>query len=203
MSLTYTYLALGDSYTVGEGVPLFESYPCQAVRILRKSGKKFCAPEIIAKTGWTTSELATHLDHTLLNTPYDIVTLLIGVNNQYRGMASSHYALEFEELLTRSLSFAGNEPSKIFVLSIPDWGLTPFAGSLDKAHINREIEIYNDINRSITRKYNADYIDITSGSPETAEDLSYLAADGLHPSGKAYKRWAMLLAERINNHIDK
>src|SRR5688572_3651766 len=203
MSLTYTYLALGDSYTVGEGVPLFESYPCQAVHLLRKSGKKFCAPEIIAKTGWTTSELARHLDHTLLNTPYDFVSLLIGVNNQYRGMASSHYALEFEALLTRSLSFAGNEPSKIFVLSVPNWGLTPFAVSLDKDHINREIEIYNDINRSITRKYNADYIDITTGSHETTEELSYLAADGLHPSGKAYKRWAMLLSERINNHIDK
>ena len=203
MSLNYTYLALGDSYTVGEGVPLYESYPCQAVQLLRNSGKKFCSPEIIARTGWTTSELASYLDHTLLNTPYDFVSLLIGVNNQYRGMSSSHYAIEFEELLMRSLSFAGNQASKIVVLSIPDWGLTPFAGSLDKAFINRDIEIYNDINRSITSKYHANYIDITTGSPETAEDLSYLAADGLHPSGKAYKRWAMLLAESINKHIDK
>ena len=203
MSLNYTYLALGDSYTAGEGVPLYESYPCQAVQLLRNVGKKFGAPEIIAKTGWTTSELASYIDHTLLNTPYDVVSLLIGVNNQYRGMASSHYALEFEELLTRSLSFAGDKPSKVFVLSIPDWGLTPFAGSLDKAHINREIEIYNGINRSIATKYNANYVDITTGSPETAENPSFLAADGLHPSGKAYKRWAMLLAECINKHIEK
>lgn len=203
MSLTYTYLALGDSYTVGEGVPLDESYPCQAVQILRHSGKRFGAPEIIAKTGWTTSELASHIDHTLLNTPYDYVSLLIGVNNQYRGMSSANYAVEFEELLTRSLSFAGDKPSQVFVLSIPDWGLTPFAASVDKAYITREIEIYNDINRSITWKYNANYIDITTGSPETADDLSFLAADGLHPSGKAYKRWAMLLAKSINKHVEK
>jgi hypothetical protein len=127
MSATYTYLALGDSYTIGEGVPLHDSYPYQAVQMLRNSGKSFQAPEIIAKTGWTTSELASQIDHTILNRVYDFVSLLIGVNNQYRGMLSSHYSIEFGELLARSISLAGEKPSLVFVLSIPNWGLTPFA----------------------------------------------------------------------------
>src|SRR5678815_4741581 len=118
MSSTYTYLALGDSYTIGEGVPLHDSYPYQAVQILRNSGKAFQAPEIIAKTGWTTSELASQIDHTILNTVYDFVSLLIGVNNKYRGMPASQYSIEFEEILTRSVSLAGQKPSRVFVLSI-------------------------------------------------------------------------------------
>lgn len=201
MSLNHTYLALGDSYTIGEGVPLYDSYPCQAVQILRNSGKKFNAPEIIAKTGWNTSELASHIDHTILNTPYDFVSLLIGVNNQYRGMPLTHYSLEFEELLTSSLSFAGERPAKVFVLSIPDWGLTPFAGNHNRARIKNEIELYNNINRSISLKYKVNYIDITIGSPETADNPSFMAPDGLHPSGKAYKRWAESLAESIKMNI--
>ena len=201
MSSTYTYLALGDSYTIGEGVPLHDSYPYQAVQILRNSGKAFQAPEIIAKTGWTTSELASQIDHTILNTVYDFVSLLIGVNNQYRGMPASHYSIEFEELLTRSVSLAGQKPSRVFVLSIPDWGLTPFAKGRDSDKITHEIAGFNNINRILTLQLRVNYIDITSGSPETGTNLPFLAEDGLHPSSKAYKRWAEMLATSMNKAI--
>lgn len=197
MSSYYTYLALGDSYTIGEGVPLYESYPYRTVQLLRKAGKLVNGPEIIAKTGWTTSELASYIDHTILSPVYDFVSLLIGVNNQYRGLSPSHYSLEFEELLNRAISFAGNKASNVFVLSIPDWGLTPFAKSRDTNQITREISAFNNINRSISATHKVNYIDITTGSPETAHDPSFLTSDGLHPSGKAYARWAGLLFSEI------
>ena len=203
MSPNFSYLALGDSYTVGEGVPLYQSYPYQAVQLLRSWGKMFHAPEIVARSGWTTSELASQVDHTILNTGYDFVSLLIGVNNQYRGQLPNIYSLEFEELLARSVSLAGERPSGVFVLSIPDWSLTPFANSLDKTRISSEIAKFNDINYSVSEKHKVNYVDITSGSSERSEDISFITSDGLHPSGKAYKRWASLLAEGIKNELQK
>ena len=197
MSSYYTYLALGDSYTIGEGVPLYESYPYATAQLLRNAGNPVCGPEIVAKTGWTTSELASHIDHILLNPGYDFVSLLIGVNNQYRGLPESHYAIEFEEILNRAISFANNRASNVFVLSIPDWGLTPFAAGRDTARITKEISAFNSINHAVSSKYSVNYIDITSGSPETARDTSFLASDGLHPSGKAYGRWSALLFSEI------
>jgi len=201
MSPNFSYLALGDSYTIGEGVPLYQSYPYQAVQLLRSWGKSFNAPEIVARSGWTTSELASQIDHSILNTVYDFVSLLIGVNNQYRGTPANLYCLEFEELLTRSLSFAGDRPSRVFVLSIPDWSLTPFANGLDKDKITGEIALFNEKNRSISAKYGVNYIDVTTGSPESADDVSFLTEDGLHPSGKAYARWAHLLAEAMKKAL--
>jgi lysophospholipase L1-like esterase len=201
MSLIYSYLALGDSYTIGEGVPIYQSYPYQAVQLLRGSGKLFYAPEIVAKSGWTTTELASQIDNTILNSSYDFVSLLIGVNNQYRGMSSRQYAAEFEELLVRALSFAAEKPSRVFVLSIPDWSLTPFAKFRNTSTISTEVALFNQLNRSMSEKYQVNYIDITTGSPETSEDLSYLTEDGLHPSGKAYKRWASLLADGVQKML--
>jgi lysophospholipase L1-like esterase len=197
MSSHYTYLALGDSYTIGEGVLLHESYPYQVVQLLRKAGKQVYGPEIIAKTGWTTSELASHIDHIILNTAYDFVSLLIGVNNQYQGLTEQHYSIEFEELLNRAISFAGNKPPNVFVLSIPNWGLTPFAKGRGTDSITKAITDFNNISREISLKYTVGYIDITSSSPETAEEPSFLALDGLHPSGIAYRRWADLLFAEI------
>ena len=197
MSLNFSYLALGDSYTIGEGVPLYQSYPYQAVQLLRSWGQGFHAPEIVAKSGWTTSELSFRIDHTILNTVYDFVSLLIGVNNQYRGMSSNLYAIEFEQLLTKAIAFAGGKATAVFVLSIPDWSLTPFANGRDTAKIAGEIAVFNDINRSLSEKYGTHYIDITSGSPETSDDLSFITEDGLHPSAKAYERWAGMLADAI------
>jgi lysophospholipase L1-like esterase len=201
MSLINSYLALGDSYTIGDGVPIYQSYPYQAVQQLRNSGILIHAPEIVAKSGWTTSELASQIDHTILNTAYEFVSLLIGVNNQYRGMSSREYAADFEELLVRCLSFAAEKPSRVFVLSVPDWSLTPFAKFRNTDIISAEISLYNEVNRSLAEKYGVNYIDITSGSPETSEDRSYLVEDGLHPSGKAYKRWASKLAGKMKNAL--
>lgn len=193
MNQLLTFLALGDSYTIGEGCPIYESFPYQTTSLLRASGKNCVAPEIVAKTGWTSSELAGQINRTVFLPYYDIVTLLIGVNNQYRGQSSSQYALEFEELLKAAIRKAG----QVFVLSIPDWGLTPYAAERDKETISREIALFNSINKKISQMHHVTYTDITSGSPETCVNPQYLGNDGLHPSGKAYARWAKLLTHNI------
>ena len=192
-----TYLALGDSYTIGEGCPLFENFPYQAVQLLRNHGKEFNAPEIVAKTGWTTFELAEQVNKTKFSDSYNIVSLLIGVNNQYQGLSTSQFTLEFEELLKKAIDKAGKNKQHVFVLSIPDWGLTPFGITKNDMSISEEIYFYNNIVRKIALLHGTNYVDITSESPETSEDLSYLAADSLHPSGKAYSRWAKLLTDKV------
>jgi lysophospholipase L1-like esterase len=197
MNSPLSYLALGDSYTIGESVALFESYPYQVIQLLRRSGKPAYAPEIIAKTGWSTMELASQLDGMELMPSYDFVSILIGVNNQYRGLPSSRYTLELEELLTRCITLAGNHNHHVFVLSIPDWGLTPYARGRDTANISREIALFNRINKKISKTHIVNYLDVTSGSPENSNDLSYLSGDGLHPSSKAYSRWAKLLGKKM------
>lgn len=201
MNQLLTFLALGDSYTIGEGCPIYESFPYQAVQTLRMEGKTFAAPEIVAKTGWTTSELTSQIDRTVLQQSYDIVTLLIGVNNQYRGLPSSQYALEFEDLLKRAIQLASGQPARVFVLSIPNWGLTPYATGKDVSVISREIEVFNSINRKASLLHHVSYTDITTGSPETVNNPEYLAGDGLHPSVKAYARWAKLLTHNILSAI--
>jgi lysophospholipase L1-like esterase len=193
----HSILALGDSYTIGESLPLYESFPYQAVQLLRRAGYAFHAPEIVAKTGWTTTELAEHLIHTELNAQYDFVTLLIGVNNQYRGLNADDYASDFEFLLKKALHFAGDKAEHVIVLSIPDWGVTPFAEGRDRKQIADEIDRFNDINKSIGEKYNCRYVDITGGTREAATDETLVAADKLHPSAKEYERWAAAVAERI------
>jgi lysophospholipase L1-like esterase len=196
-----TLLCLGDSYTIGESVLLQENFPYQTVQLLRNSGHRFTAPEIIAKTGWTTDELLTAMNkHTFLPR-YDFVTLLIGVNNQYRGRPVDSYIPEFESLLKRAIQFAGNDTSHVFVLSIPDWGATPFAGDRDKKQIAKEIDAYNAANKAITDKYKTGYIDITPGTREAAFDPALLAADGLHPSARDYQRWAVKLADKIKSAL--
>lgn len=121
---------------------------------------------------------------------FDFVTLLIGVNNQYRGRSVENYKPQFEELLRKAIRFAGNKADHVVVLSIPDWGVTPFANGRDKAQIATEIDAYNAANKQIAQQYQVHYIDITPWTREAANDNSLLAADGLHPSGKEYKRWA-------------
>lgn len=188
----YSYLALGDSYSIGEAVPIYESFPYQAVQLLRKDGLHFHAPEIVARTGWTTFELADHLIHHRLNDHYDFVTLLIGVNNQYRGLALDDYESDFEFLLKKALHFAGSK--NVFVISIPDWGTTPYAEGKDRKKIAAEIDAYNAAKKTITERYGVKFIDITSSQREDGEDAGYIAQDKLHPSGKEYAKWARLLA---------
>jgi lysophospholipase L1-like esterase len=200
---TYTYLALGDSYTIGENVPVYDSFPYQTIQLLRKAGYSFYAAEIVAKTGFTTDELQTAIRHTHLLPSYDIVSLLIGVNNQYRGRNQQEYAGQFETLLQQAIIFAGNNPLHVFVLSIPDWGVTPFAEGRDRAAIARDIDAFNVINKTIAEKYKVNYIDITPGTRKAATDTTLLAEDQLHYSGKAHGVWAGLLAEGIRKLIAK
>lgn len=193
----YTYLALGDSYTIGEGVPVADNFPYQAVQLLRRGGHDFYAAEIIAKTGWTTDELQLGISKTALQGNYDVVSLLIGVNNQYRGRSAEEYATQFESLLTQAIAFAGNEPGHVFVISIPDWGATPFAEGRNREQIAREIDTFNSTNHTIADKFRVHYIDITPGSRDAAADESLLTADKLHPSGKEYARWAQALVQEM------
>ena len=192
-----SYLALGDSYTIGEGVPLYESYPYQAVQLLRKRGVNIYAPEIVAKTGWTTDELQAAINTAKFLPLYDLVTLLIGVNNQYRGKSAEVYAEEFETLLKQAIAFAGNDKGRVVVLSIPDWGATPFAEGRDRAKITAEIDAFNVINRKISSKYKVHYIDITPGTRLATQDPTLVTKDKLHPSGKEYAKWAEKLAKIV------
>jgi lysophospholipase L1-like esterase len=191
---THTYLALGDSYTIGEQVPFAENYPNQLVQLLRKEGYDFQAPEIVARTGWTTDELQFGINNHIFRTTYDFVTLLIGVNNQYRGRSTEEYEAHFIELLEQAIALAGNRRERVAVLSIPDWGITPFAAGKDQAQISREIDLFNEINRRVTTAAGIHYIYITDLTREAKNDADLLAADGLHPSGKEYRRWAGLLS---------
>jgi lysophospholipase L1-like esterase len=189
-----SYLALGDSYTIGEGVSLHESFPYQAIQLLRKKGFPFAAPEIVAKTGWATDELQSHLQQTILQPPYDFVSLLIGVNNQYRQQSIDEYATQFESLVQTSARLVGNNPACVFVLSIPDWSVSPYAAGRDKSKIANQIDRFNEVNKQISHQHNAIYIDITASSREAAHDVSLIASDELHPSAKEYGRWAAKLA---------
>jgi lysophospholipase L1-like esterase len=180
------YFAIGDSYTIGESVPADERFPHQLARELG-----FSEPLIIAKTGWTTDELSNALDAVRVAGPYDLVTLLIGVNNQYRGRDAEQYRVEFAELLRRAIGFAGDDAKKVIVVSIPDWGVTPFAEGRDRAKIAAEIDRYNAINREETAKAGARYVDITPIS--RGDDPALVAGDGLHPSGKQYAEWVKLI----------
>jgi lysophospholipase L1-like esterase len=201
----YTYLALGDSYTIGEMVAPPDNFPGQVFTLLQQKGIDIQAPRIIAKTGWTTDELETGIidANTLhpLSGQYDFVSLLIGVNNQYRGRSVDEYRPEFEELLRKAIHFAGGKADHVVVVSIPDWGVTPFAAGRDREQIAREIDAYNAANKQVALRYNIHYIDITPWTREAASDHSLLASDGLHPSGKEYRRWAELIAIYFKSKI--
>lgn len=198
---SYSYLALGDSYTIGEGVPVYDNFPYQTVQLLRASGRAFHAPEIIAKTGWTTDELQAGMQATHFLSSYDIVSLCIGVNNQYRGRSAGEYQEQFEALLQQAIQLAGNISQHVFVLSIPDWGVTPFAKDRDGAAIAQAIDAYNAINKKVAQQYTVHYIDITPGTRLAKDDSSLLAADQLHPSHKEYERWAKQLCTGITTVI--
>jgi lysophospholipase L1-like esterase len=196
-----SFLALGDSYTIGESVPIYESFPYQTVQQLRTKGMNVHAAEIIAKTGWTTDELMAGIERTTFEKSYDIVTLLIGVNNQYRGKDLLEYEKEFEKLLNKAIAFAGGNKQHVFVLSIPDWGATPFAASRDRIKIRKEIDEFNAINKKITDTAGIAYVSITEGSREASSNALLVAKDGLHPSGLEYGRWAKKLADAILQSI--
>jgi lysophospholipase L1-like esterase len=185
------YLALGDSYTIGQSVPVADRFPVQTAKYLTDQGVKFDAPEIIAQTGWTTANLIGSLDVAAPSKPaYDIVTLLIGVNNQYQHRTQKEYADQFLLLLNRALMYAGYNKKRVIVLSIPDYGVTPYASGSDRALIAKEIDSFNLINKAIAIQSGVNYLDITPTSRLAADDKTLIATDGLHPSGLQYKLWA-------------
>lgn len=200
----YNYLALGDSYTIGQSVPVAENFPNQTVTLLKSDSINLTA-RIIATTGWTTDELETGIIAANaidpLKASYDFVSLLIGVNNQYRGRPVDVYKTEFEELLKKAIRFAGNKADHVVVLSIPDWGVTPFGAGADRDRVAREIDAYNAANKQIALQYNVHYIDITPWTRGAATDLSLVAVDGLHPSGKEYKRWVEKIAVYFKSRL--
>ena len=198
-----TFLSLGDSYTIGESVNLFESFPYQTIALLRRKGFPFNAPEIVAKTGWTTDELKAQLERSTLLPFYDIVTLLIGVNNQYRERSAEEYRLHFEDLLNRAITLARNDSKNVYVLSIPDWGVTPFGTQSAREKISLEIDRYNSLNKELSKDYYTNYIDITTGNRLRAKnEEQVVAADGLHPNAYEYSHWAALLAEAIEKKLN-
>jgi lysophospholipase L1-like esterase len=197
----FSYLALGDSYTIGESVPLHEGFPYQVVQTLRKKGIHFHAPEVVAKTGWTSFELADHMLHTQLNEQYDFVSLLIGVNNQYRGLPVADFKDEFEYLLKKAIHFAGNRPERVIVLSIPDWGFTPFAAGKDSKAISEAIDTFNKACEEATKKIGGNYIDITPQTRLAKNDATLLASDQLHYSAKSHAVWAEKVAAIVEKII--
>lgn len=199
--ISYTYLALGDSYTIGEQVRINESFPYQTVNKLRQQNLPFTAPEIIAATGFTTNELNAAIDETVLLHQYDFVSLLIGVNNQYRGRLVKDFEVDFEILLNRAIHYASNIPSRVFVLSIPDWGVTPFAAESDGPAIAKAIDAFNAVCKSLTEKHQAHYIDITQSQRNDGRDEAFFASDQLHPSGKEYSKWAVQLCNQIMQQL--
>jgi lysophospholipase L1-like esterase len=198
----FRYLALGDSYTIGEGVPAHQNFPAQTIRVLSRSGMSFEDPVIIAKTGWTTDELVQGIAAAKPDGTYDIVSLLIGVNNQYRGRPVNEYNEQFEKLLKMAIQFAGGKADRVFVLSIPDWSATPFGSAKQPERITKEIDEFNSVNKKISEKYKVNYIEITQAGREALKDPELVTGDQLHPSGKEYAKWATKLADAIRKKLN-
>lgn len=199
----YTYLALGDSYTIGEQVSATENFPNQTVALLRQSGVDVADPVIIAKTGWTTDELAAAIKEKDIQEPFSFVTLLIGVNNQYRGRSIENYQEEYTDLLRKAIAYADGNPDRVFVLSIPDWGVTPFAEGKDREQIAKDIDAYNKAKRIITANHKCNYLEITESTRFHGNSEDHLVGDKLHYSAKEYATWAKHLAPMINRELNR
>ena len=197
------YLALGDSYTIGESVDPRLRYPVQIADSLTERGYSIESPQIIAVTGWTTADLKAGIKAASPQGHYDLVSLLIGVNNQYRGMDINIYRKEFGELIDQSIYFAGNDTGRVIVLSIPDWGVTPFASGRDREKIAGEIDQYNAINKEITLSRGIVWVDVTAVSRLAENDRTLIAGDGLHPSGTMYTEWVRLALPEILKMLEQ
>jgi len=203
----YSYLALGDSYTIGELVEEEERWPVVLSKKLNDRGIEIEVEKIIATTGWTTDELieAINKDKSLENTTYDIVSLLIGVNNQYRGYGIIQYEEEFEELLKKAITLADKKAKNVFVVSIPDYGVTPFVKNNNKngAIIAKELKKYNKVARNICEEYGVEFFDITPLSLKAIWNADYVAKDDLHPSAKMYEEWADYIEPGLYQLLNK
>ncbi len=199
---TKTLLALGDSYTIGESVAETDRFPNQTLKLLIENGFKFNYPAtIIARTGWTTQNLldAMAASDAATHVPYGAVTLLIGVNNQFQGRDTAEYRQQFFTCLQKAIYFSGNQPEHVFVVSIPDWGVTPFGASYGAAQVATAIDRFNTINKELTAQMGVSYTNITPVSRQN--DPTLVAGDGLHPSGKQYGLWAQMLAAVMEKQL--
>jgi lysophospholipase L1-like esterase len=187
------YLALGDSYTIGEKVASGERFPGQLTQRLRATGVEMRSPQIIARTGWTTTDLFMQIVKARPQGPFDLVTLLIGVNNQYRGMNLDEYQREFEVLVEQAIDFTGMDAGRVIVLSLPDWGVMPYARNFSRALIGQQIDAFNRANKAIAGAKGVRYVNITPLSRKCGENASLVASDGLHPSAKQYQQWVDLI----------
>jgi lysophospholipase L1-like esterase len=195
------FLALGDSYTIGESVEPSERWPVQLVRALNADGAGFADPIIIATTGWRTDDLKNAIVAASPPTDFDIVSLLVGVNNQYQGKSVADYGPEFEELLKMAIRLAGGDAKKVFVVSIPDYGFTPF-GNASQEKISKDLDDFNSINRKIAEKHGVIYIYITDISRRGLDDPDLVATDGLHPSGKMYAEWVSRIKNSLTTQVN-
>jgi lysophospholipase L1-like esterase len=196
------FLALGDSYTIGESVTTNERWPVQLMDSLSARGLDYVESKILATTGWRTDNLAEAIRHAKIKTEYTLVSLLIGVNNLYQGKSVESYKPEFEALLDMAIKIAGGRKSRVFVVSIPDYGYTPF-GKKDQPAISKGIDEYNAVNESIARKMNVKYYNITDISRRGLAEPDLVAFDGLHPSGKMYSEWIKLILTDVKLEYSK
>jgi lysophospholipase L1-like esterase len=192
-----TYLALGDSYTIGQSVTEQERFPALAVSLLKQQGIKMANPVYIAQTGWTSFNLQQAITSQNPSPSFDVVSLLIGVNDQYQRLDTAGYAVRFTQLLEKAIHLAKGKKSNVFVLSIPDYSVTPFVSTSDKQRVSAEIDWFNSINKRITTTYGVSYTDITPSTRGASTNPSLLASDNLHPSGLEYIKWAEMLAPKM------
>jgi lysophospholipase L1-like esterase len=200
---TITYLALGDSYTKGEGVNPDDNFPNQLIQRLQVEHIKVKGLSVIAETGWTTSSLLQSIETSKIASKFDLVSILIGVNNQYKQIDINIYKTEFEEILLKAIQYSGNRRERVFVLSIPDYSVTPFAQILNPMLIQQEIDSYNAVNKEISEKHEVTYVNITTISRKAEDDLNYLSPDGLHPSAHMYLEWIDLIFPRVKELLKK
>jgi lysophospholipase L1-like esterase len=186
------YLALGDSYTIGEGVEPEDQWPRHLVRLLRSRGIDAQDPLIIARTAWATDELHDAIDAAPPSGEFDLVSLMVGVNDQYRARTVDHFQTEFDRVLRRAITFAP-DPARTIVISIPDWGAAPFAADRDRAVISRDVDAFNAGAKSLVTAAGARWVDVTPASRRMSDDAFLAVADGLHPSGAMYAAWAELV----------
>lgn len=191
----HAFLALGDSYTIGESVRESDRWPVQLAARLHEHGVALDAPRIVARTGWTTDELSAAMDDSTFAPSYALVTLMVGVNNQFRGRDVHEYREQFDALLLRAIRLAGNDATRVIVLSIPDWGATPFgqASGRDLAQVSAQIDAFNATAHEATKVHGAAWVDVTPVSREVTHHPELAAHDGLHPSAAMYARWVDLV----------
>jgi lysophospholipase L1-like esterase len=197
----YTYLALGDSYTIGEGVAERDQWGVQLAELLRQNGIAVAPPVTIARTGWTTSDLIRAVAEAQPKPEFDLVSLLIGVNNQFRGQSIQAYRTEFKQLLQTSITLSRNNPKHVIILSIPDWGATPAAQGQDRERIAQEIDAFNAVAKEESEMAGVTFITITPLTRTLVSDQSYLASDRLHYSGKMHREWALLALPEVKRFL--